>query len=103
MKIQDALAKLSVAVILVGFGAVQAEDLDPSIYSEDVPEILNQGPDGMPATSVVRDMEGVPEIDRLGPRGSPARVVVRDGEGVPEIDRLGPSGYDRFAARSGDR
>ena len=91
MNMNQALATLSVTVSLFAFGSVQADGLDPSVYSEDVPEILNQGPAGQPSVTEVRFLEGGPAIDRQGPRGGRAQVVVRDGEGVPEIDRRGLS------------
>lgn len=91
MNINHALATLSVTVSLFAFGSVQAGDLHSSVYSEDVPEILNQGPAGQPSATEVRFLEGGPAIDQQGPRGGRAQVVVRDGEGAPEIDQRGLS------------
>lgn len=93
---------VSVLVSLAAFATAHGQELDPDLYSEDVPEILNQGPAGAPVQARVRFLEGTPSIDRAGTRGGATNVAVRDGEGVPEIDRLGVSEFARFETQEGD-
>lgn len=93
---------VSVLVSLTAFATAHGQQLDPDLYSDDVPEILNQGSAGAPAQVPVRFLEGPPSIDQVGNQGGATRVVVRDGEGVPEIDRLGISEFARFETEEGD-
>lgn len=100
MNTQQGVALFSVLASFAAFGSVAAQELDPDLYSEGVPAILNQGPAGTATQSEVRFLEGPPSIDNIGPAGRPAKVVVRDGEGGPAIDRIGAGEFAGFETSS---